>query len=85
MNRPAPSLLLGLPAWRSRILMMMLLTGFSVMLARAVYLQGLNNQFLQQKGESRYGRVIVLSATPGRLKTKSVTVLPVMSMGSSPS
>ena len=56
---------LRLPAWRSRAVLLSLLLAFGVLAGRAIYLQGLHNNFLQQKGELRYGRVIELSATRG--------------------
>ena len=49
MTLAAPIVLL--PRWRWRALLMaLLLAGFGVLLGRAVYLQGLHNDFLQQKG-----------------------------------
>ena len=66
MNPAAAQLTpLRLPAWRSRAVLLSLLLAFGVLAARAIYLQGLHNNFLQQKGESRYGRVIELPATRG--------------------
>jgi cell division protein FtsI (penicillin-binding protein 3) len=56
---------LRLPAWRSRAVLLSLLLAFAVLAGRAIYLQGLHNNFLQQKGELRYGRVIELPATRG--------------------
>ena len=44
---------LRLQAWRARLLLIGLLVWFMALAGRAVYLQGLNNDFLQQKGESR--------------------------------
>jgi len=38
-----------------------------VLFGRAVYLQGLNNDFLQAKGESRYSRIIEIPANRGRI------------------
>ena len=66
MNPAAnPALRLMLPAWRSRLMLMLLLAGFAVLLARAVYLQGLNNDFLRERGEARYGRVLEITAHRG--------------------
>lgn len=56
-----------LPAWRSRFLMIVLLLGLLGLAGRAVYLQGMHNGFLQQKGESRYSRVIEMSAHRGMI------------------
>jgi cell division protein FtsI (penicillin-binding protein 3) len=68
MNAAAnPVLRLRFPIWRSRVLLLILLAWMGGLLARAVYLQGLNNDFLQQKGESRYSRVVEISAHRGRI------------------
>lgn len=68
MNYAAsPVLALQLPLWRSRLLLLFIAGGFLVLAGRAVYLQGLNNDFLQQKGESRYSRVLEISANRGRI------------------
>ncbi len=68
MNSTAnPVLRLRFPIWRSRLLLAILLGWMLVLVARAVYLQGLHNDFLQQKGESRYSRVVEISAHRGRI------------------
>jgi cell division protein FtsI (penicillin-binding protein 3) len=68
MNAAAnPVLRLRFPIWRSRLLLLILLGWMVALAARAVYLQGLNNDFLQQKGESRYSRVVEISAHRGRI------------------
>ncbi len=68
MNYAAsPVLALRLPLWRSRMLLALIAGGFVVLACRAVYLQGLNHDFLQQKGESRYSRVLEISATRGKI------------------
>src|ERR1044072_6639884 len=66
-----PIVALKLPGWRSRTLLVLLLAGFLVLIGRAVYLQGLNNDFLQKKGNARYGRVIELSARRGMITDRS--------------
>ena len=63
----SPVLVLRLPVWRSRLLLVLFLGGFCVLIGRALFLQGLNNDFLQAKGESRYSRVIEIPATRGRI------------------
>ncbi|MFZ5509348.1 MAG: peptidoglycan D,D-transpeptidase FtsI family protein [Pseudomonadota bacterium] len=74
-NSPLLSSLL--PTWRARLVLLMLLTAFGALMARALYLQGVNNDFLQQKGESRYSRVIELSATRGRIADRHGDMLAV--------
>jgi len=67
---------------------MLLLAWFAALAGRALYLQGLHNDFLQQKGESRYSRVIELSATRGRIVDRNNEPLaistPVESVAASP-
>jgi cell division protein FtsI (penicillin-binding protein 3) len=66
MNPAAnPALRLLLPAWRSRMMLTVLLAGFAVLLGRSVYLQGLNTDFLRERGEARYGRVLEIPAHRG--------------------
>ncbi len=60
-----------LRVWRARALLACLLGAFAVLTARAIYLQGLHHDFLQQKGESRYSRVIELSATRGMITDRN--------------
>src|SRR2546430_13853782 len=63
----SPVLALTLPTWRSRLLLYVFIACFTVLLGRAVYLQGLNNDFLQAKGESRYSRGIEIPANRRRI------------------
>ncbi len=83
---PQPAL--QLPAWRSRLLLIAVLAWFVVLAGRAFYLQGLHHDFLQQKGESRYSRVIELSATRGMIVDRNNEPLaistPVESVAASP-
>jgi len=77
-----------LPAWRSRLLFVLLLAGLVALLVRAVYLQGINNDFLQQKGDARYGRVVELHAHRGMITDRNGEPLavstPVESVWASP-
>lgn len=66
-----------LPAWRSRLVAVVLLGAFATLGGRSLYLQVVRNDFLQQKGESRYSRVIELSATRGRIADRQGDVLAV--------
>jgi cell division protein FtsI (penicillin-binding protein 3) len=58
---------IALPAWRSRVLFVLLLAGLGALMVRAVYLQGIHNDFLQQKGDARYGRIIDIHAHRGMI------------------
>ncbi len=60
-----PALSLKLEGWRSRLLLVLICLLFLGLAARAVYLQGIRNEFLQRKGEARYSRVIELPANRG--------------------
>src|SRR5581483_11847435 len=60
-----PALSVRLPVWRARLLLLLVLLAFLVLAARALYLQGLRKDFLQQRGESRYGRVVEINAHRG--------------------
>jgi cell division protein FtsI (penicillin-binding protein 3) len=59
--------LVRLPVWRARFVVAALVAAFVVLCARAVYLQGMKTDFLQEKGEARYSRVLEVSATRGRI------------------
>lgn len=54
-----------------------LAAGFSVLIGRAVYLQAMRTEFLQEKGEQRYARVIDIQATRGRILDRSGEALAV--------
>ena len=66
-----PALSVRLPVWRARLLLLLVFFGFVVLAARAFYLQGLHNNFLQQKGETRYARVIEISAHRGMVTDRN--------------
>ena len=78
-----------LPRWRSRVLFVLLMLVMVILLARAVYLQGINNDFLQQEGVARYGRVVDISAHRGKITDRNGEPLaistPVDSVWASPS
>ena len=71
----SPLLQLRLPPWRSRLMGLLILGSFGVLIGRAFYLQVLNNDFLQEKGESRYRRDIEISASRGRIADRHGDVL----------
>jgi len=78
-----------LPEWRRRLLLVLVLTGFAVLMGRGVYLQGLNKSFLQEKGDARYSRAITLSAHRGKITDRHGELLadsaPVESVWANPS
>jgi cell division protein FtsI (penicillin-binding protein 3) len=78
-----------LPGWRAIVLFMVMLAGFTGLLGRGVYLQGIHDDFLQKKGDARYSRVIEVSAHRGMISDRNGEPLavstPVESVWASPS
>ena len=66
-----PALTLRLPAWRSRMVLLVMVLWFFGLAGRAFYLQGMHNDFLQQKGDARYSRVIEITAHRGVITDRS--------------
>jgi cell division protein FtsI (penicillin-binding protein 3) len=79
---------IALPAWRSRVLFVLLLAGLATLMVRAVYLQSINNDFLQRKGDARYGRIVDIHAHRGMITDRHGEALavstPVESVWASP-
>ncbi|MDP1653045.1 MAG: penicillin-binding protein 2 [Rhodocyclaceae bacterium] len=71
----SPLLVDRLPAWRARLVLGLLLAGSLALIGRSFYLQGINKDFLIGKGESRYERVLEISATRGRILDRHGDVL----------
>ncbi|MBL8394233.1 MAG: penicillin-binding protein 2 [Candidatus Accumulibacter sp.] len=71
----SPLLQMRLPTWRSRLMGLLILGSFGMLIGRAFYLQVLNNDFLQEKGESRYRRDIEISASRGKIADRHGDVL----------
>lgn len=84
----SPPIIIKLPVWRRRVLLIAVLLGFGVLLGRGVYLQGIHREFLQQKGDARYSREIKLPANRGMITDRNGELLaistPVESMWASP-
>ena len=70
-----PLLARDLPAWRPRLVLLALFAGSFALIGRAAYLQGVNDDFLQAKGESRFSRVIEMPANRGRVLDRNGDVL----------
>jgi len=77
-----------LPAWRRRVLLIGVLTLFVGLFMRGIYLQSLHKEFLQQKGDARYSRSLVLQAHRGKITDRNGELLaissPVESVWASP-
>lgn len=70
----------GLPAWRRRVLLVSVLSGFMLLVVQSVNLQSTNKAFLQKKGGDRYIRTLELQADRGKIKDRRGEIL----AGSSP-
>lgn len=83
-----PDITAKLPGWRATALFVALLLGLMSLLGRGVYLQGIHNDFLQEKGNARYSRVIEVSAHRGMITDRNGEPLavstPVESVWASP-
>ncbi len=77
-----------LPTWRRRLLLIAVLLGFVGLLGRSVYLQSFHKRFLQEKGDARYSRAITLPAQRGKITDRYGELLaissPVESVWASP-
>lgn len=60
-----------LPGWRATVLFVVLLLCLAGLIGRAVYLQGIRDDFLQEKGNQRYSRVIEVSAHRGMITDRN--------------
>ena len=70
-----PLLQVRLPAFRSRLVMLLIAIAFVALAARAIHLQVLHNDFLQRQGEVRYGRTLELPASRGKMLDRTGIVL----------
>lgn len=84
---PSP-VVVKLPALRRRLLLIAVLLGFVALLGRGVYLQSIHKKFLQQKGDARYSRNLVLTSQRGKITDRQGELLaistPVESVWASP-
>jgi cell division protein FtsI (penicillin-binding protein 3) len=69
--------LVRLPVWRARVVLIVLAGGFAVLGGRALYLQAMRTDFLQEKGEARYSRLLDIAATRGRILDRNGEALAV--------
>uniref|UniRef100_Q47A98 Peptidoglycan D,D-transpeptidase FtsI n=1 Tax=Dechloromonas aromatica (strain RCB) TaxID=159087 RepID=Q47A98_DECAR len=73
----SPVLQLALQGWRSRTVGLLLMAAFLTLVARGFYLQVIHNDFLQEKGDSRYRRDIEISASRGKIVDRNGDMLAV--------
>jgi cell division protein FtsI (penicillin-binding protein 3) len=84
-----PLLSQAVPRWRGGFVLVLLVGSFIGLIGRSLYLQSIKQDFLQQKGESRYARTLALPATRGQILDRNGQVLaastPVRSIWAIPS
>ena len=68
-----------LSAWRSLLLFGLLVLGLISLAGRAAYLQGMHHDFLQEKGESRYSRIVEMNADRGMITDRNGHILAISS------
>ncbi len=73
----SPVLQLALQGWRARTVGLLLMGAFLALVGRSFYLQIINNDFLQEKGDSRYLRDIEISASRGKVTDRHGDMLAV--------
>ncbi|MGL4768522.1 MAG: peptidoglycan D,D-transpeptidase FtsI family protein [Formosimonas sp.] len=64
-----------LDVWRSRLLLSLIMLGMLVLALWAVWLQLIQNDFLQGKGEARYSRLLEIAAPRGKIYDRNMVVL----------
>src|SRR5690606_8998607 len=64
-----------MPMWRAKLVFLLLMLGFTAPVAKALYVQGMDDEFLQAQGERRYERTLVLPATRGKIFDRSGSVV----------
>ncbi len=69
--------LVRLPVWRARVVLVALALCYAVLGGRALYLQAVRTDFLQEKGDARYSRVLEIAATRGRILDRNGEALAV--------
>ncbi|HSI58435.1 MAG TPA: penicillin-binding protein 2 [Ideonella sp.] len=71
----SPLLASKTPPWRSRLLVVLVGLGFCALVVRAWYVQVLEADFFQKKGEERYASTVVLPASRGRIVDRNGQIL----------
>jgi cell division protein FtsI (penicillin-binding protein 3) len=77
MSLAAAPAVVRLPVWRARFVLVAFVAGFAVLVGRSVYLQAMKTDFLQEKGEARFSRVLEIPATRGRVLDRNGEALAV--------
>jgi len=71
----SPLLASPTPVWRSKFIVATIALAFAGLIARAVYIQVIENEFFQKKGEVRFARTLALPANRGRILDRNGVVL----------
>jgi cell division protein FtsI (penicillin-binding protein 3) len=71
----SPLLASKTPVWRSKFIVAAIALAFSVLAARAAYVQVLGNEFFQRQGEVRFARTLELPANRGRILDRNGLIL----------
>jgi cell division protein FtsI (penicillin-binding protein 3) len=64
-----------LPAWRARAMLVLMMALFGGLVARAFWLQAVDNEFYQRKGEERFSKILPTPASRGRVLDRNEQVL----------
>jgi cell division protein FtsI (penicillin-binding protein 3) len=72
-----PVLASRLPMWRSKFVILLVFAAFGVLVARAFWIQVVNQDFYVVQGQKRYLRTIELDATRGRIVDRNGSMLAV--------
>ena len=70
-----PVLRVHYPLWRGRLVLILLGLAFLALALRALYLQGITTEFLQQRGERIYESTLTLHASRGKILDRNGVVL----------
>lgn len=71
----SPLLASKTPPWRSRFLVMLVGIGFLALAGRALYVQVIESDFFQKKGEERFASTVQLPASRGRIVDRNGQIL----------
>jgi cell division protein FtsI (penicillin-binding protein 3) len=72
-----PMLAARLPAWRSKLIVLIAFAAFAALMGRACWVQIVNRAFYVEQGQKRYQRTIELDATRGRIVDRHGALLAV--------
>jgi cell division protein FtsI (penicillin-binding protein 3) len=71
----SPLLTSKTPVWRSKFIVAMIAIGFMGLIARAAYIQVINNNFFKRQGEVRFVRTLDLPANRGKILDRNGLIL----------